>query len=68
MIKQMYEVLSVQSPAKKLRQTTIEPGNITFTKANLEKVQHSHSDLLVIQLIINNYDVKWILVDTRSSV
>ena len=40
MIKQMYEVLSVQSPAKKTRQTTTELGSIIFTKVDLERVQH----------------------------
>ncbi|GFS35507.1 hypothetical protein Acr_00g0040260 [Actinidia rufa] len=65
-LKQIYEVLSVHSPAKKLRKETIEPGSITFTKADLERVQHPHSNPLVIQLKINNYDVRRILVDTGS--
>ena len=34
----------------------------------MERVQHLHVDLLVIQLKINNYDVKIILVDTTSSI
>ena len=45
-----------------------KPRSITFTKADLEKVQHPHSDPLVIQLRMNGYDVKMILVDTGSSV
>lgn len=68
MIKQMHEVLSVQSPAKKPRQAVSKPGSIKFTRVNLEKVQHPHSDTLVIQLRLNNYDVKRILVDTKSSI
>ena len=68
MIKQMHKVLSVQSSAKKSRQSISELGSITFTRANLERVQHPHSDPLVIQLRMNNYDVKRILVDTGSSV
>ena len=44
MIKQMYEVFSFQSLAKKLRKTATEPRSITFTKANLKRVQHLHSD------------------------
>ena len=64
----MSEVLSVQSMAKKLRQTISELGSITFTKADLERVQHPHSDPLVIQLSMNDYDVKMILVDTGSLV
>ena len=54
----MNEVLSVQSMAKKPRQMVFELGSITFFKVDLEKVQHSHSDLLVIQLRMNGYDVK----------
>ena len=38
MIKKMYEILSVHSPAKKLRLATFELGSIMFTKANLERV------------------------------
>ena len=68
MIKQMNEVLSVQSMAKKMRHTMFEPENITFSKAGLERVQHPHANPLVIQPKINNYDVKKILVDTGSSV
>ncbi|GFY97770.1 hypothetical protein Acr_12g0003110 [Actinidia rufa] len=41
---------------------------ITFSRADLERVQHPHSDPLVVQLRIGGYDVKRILVDTRSSV
>ena len=43
-------------------------GSIAFSKANLEKVQHPHVDPLVIQLKINNYDIKRILVDMESSI
>ena len=43
MIRQMNEVLSVQSMEKKLRQMIFEPGSIVFTKADLERVQHSHA-------------------------
>ena len=64
----MNEILSVQSMAKKPRQTISEPESITFTKVNLERVQHPHSDPLVIQLRMNNYDVKRILMNTGSSV
>ncbi|XP_057489426.1 uncharacterized protein LOC130775293 [Actinidia eriantha] len=41
---------------------------VTFFRANLERVQHPHSDLLVVQRRIGGYDVKRILVDTKSSV
>ena len=68
MIRQMNEVLSVQSTAKKPRQSIFKSGIITFIKADLNMVQHSYSDHLVIQLRISNYDMKRILVDTRSSV
>ncbi|XP_057493212.1 uncharacterized protein LOC130778721 [Actinidia eriantha] len=67
MIKQMHEVLSVQSSTNKLRQAVTKPGSITFTWADLERVHHPHSDPFVIQLKMNNYDVKRILVDTGSS-
>ena len=54
--------------AKKSRQIVSKLGNIIFSKADLEWVQCSHIDPLVIQLRINNYDTKRILVDTESSV
>ena len=38
MIKQIYEVLSVHLLAKKPRLEVSEPGSITFTKADLERV------------------------------
>ena len=64
----MYEVLSVHSQVKKSRTAGMELGSITFTNSNLERVQHPHPDSLVIQLKMNNYDVRRILVDTDSSV
>ena len=64
----MYEFLSVHSPAKKSRIAAIEPGSITFNKADLEMVQYPDFDLLVFQLKMNSYDVKKILVDMRSLV
>ncbi|PSS08152.1 Topoisomerase [Actinidia chinensis var. chinensis] len=67
-LKQIYEVLSVHSPAKKSRKEVTEPESITFIKADLERVQHPHSDPLVIQHRMNNYDVRRILMDTGSSV
>ena len=68
MIRQIKEVLSVKSMAKKSRQMMSDPGSITLTKADLERVQHPYSEPLVIQLRMNDYDVKRILVDTGSSV
>ncbi|GFY86367.1 hypothetical protein Acr_05g0000060 [Actinidia rufa] len=66
MIKQMHEVLSVQSQTKKIK--TIELERDCVTLADLERVQHPHSDPLVVQLRIGGYDVRRILVDTGSSV
>ena len=43
-----------------------EPGSIMFSRADLERIQHLHADPQVIQLKINNYDMKRILVDTWS--
>ena len=63
MIRQINEVLSVQTMAKKPRQMAFEPGSITFSRADPKRVQHPHSDTLVVQLRINNYDIKRILVD-----
>ena len=68
MIRQMNKVLSVQSTAKKLRQMISKPESITFTKADLKRVQHPHADPLVIQLRMNGYDVKRILVNIGNSV
>ncbi|GFY87855.1 hypothetical protein Acr_05g0014940 [Actinidia rufa] len=68
MIKQMHEVLSVQAPPKKIKTAETERDCVTFSRAELERVQHPHSDPLVVQLRIGGYDVKRILVDTGSSV
>ncbi|GFY85504.1 hypothetical protein Acr_04g0002420 [Actinidia rufa] len=68
MIKQMHEVLSVQSLPKKIKTAETERECVTFSRADLERVQHPHSDPLVVQLRIGGYDVKRILVDTGSSV
>ncbi|GFZ00954.1 hypothetical protein Acr_14g0005890 [Actinidia rufa] len=68
MIKQMHEVLSVQAPPKKIKTAETERDCVTFSRAELERVQHPHSDQLVVQLRIGGYDVKRILVDTGSSV
>ncbi|GFZ08576.1 hypothetical protein Acr_20g0003840 [Actinidia rufa] len=68
MIKQMHEVLSVQSLPKKMKAAKAERECVTFSRTDLERVQHPHSDLLVVQLRIRRYDVKRILVDTKSSV
>ena len=64
----MHEVLSLQPAVKEPRQGLSEPWSITFTKADLGRVQHPHNDPLVIQLRVHNYDVKRILVDTNNSV
>ncbi|XP_057512776.1 uncharacterized protein LOC130794833 [Actinidia eriantha] len=68
MIRQMHEVLSVRSMPKKMKAAEAEKECITFSRADLERVQHPHSDPLVVQLRIDRYDVKRILVDTGSSV
>ncbi|GFY91124.1 hypothetical protein Acr_07g0013200 [Actinidia rufa] len=51
-IRQMHEVLSIQSLLKRPRTAKIEKECITFSKADLERVQHPHSDPLVVQLKI----------------
>ena len=68
MIRQMNEVLLVQSMAKKLRQIVSELESITLSKVDLERVQYPHDDPLVIHLRINNYDVKRITMDTGNSI
>ncbi|PSR88326.1 DEAD-box ATP-dependent RNA helicase [Actinidia chinensis var. chinensis] len=68
MVRQMHEVLSVHSSAKKPRVVAAKLGSLMFTNADLDRMQHPHSDPLVIQLRMNNYDVRQVLVDTRSSV
>ncbi|GFZ08917.1 hypothetical protein Acr_20g0007250 [Actinidia rufa] len=62
------KVLLVQSTVKKPRQAVSKLGSITFTRADLERVQYPYFDPLVIQLRMDNYDVKRILVDTGSLV
>ncbi|GFS29531.1 hypothetical protein Acr_00g0007120 [Actinidia rufa] len=68
MIRQMHEVLSVQSVPKKMKAAEVEKECITFSRADLERVQHPHSDPLVVQLRIGRYDIKRILIDIGSSV
>ncbi|GFZ07044.1 hypothetical protein Acr_18g0012140 [Actinidia rufa] len=46
----------------------LNPRSITFTETDLERVQHPYVEPLVIQLKMNGYDVKRILVDTGSSI
>ncbi|XP_057478211.1 uncharacterized protein LOC130765726 [Actinidia eriantha] len=65
MIRQMHEVLSVRSTPKRLKESEAEKDCITFSRADLERVKHPHSDPLVVQLRIGGYDVKRILVDTE---
>ena len=72
-IKQMHEVLSVQSAMGKRRQCLCEPGSITFTKADIESGQHPTTILWSSKcrsttMMIYDYDVKQILVDLGSSV
>ena len=57
-VRQMNKVLSIQRAAKKQRQGQSEPGNNTFNKADLERVQYPHNVHLVIQLWVHNYDVQ----------
>ena len=64
----MNGVFLVQTMAKKLRQMASEPRSIMFSRTNLERVQHPPIDPLVIQLRVNNYDMKRILEDTGSFV
>ncbi|GFS39644.1 hypothetical protein Acr_00g0064080 [Actinidia rufa] len=66
-IRQMHEVFSVQLTMKKPTQGLFELGSIIFTNADLKRVQHPHSDPLVIQLWVHNYEIKRILVDTSNS-
>ncbi|KAK1257691.1 hypothetical protein QJS04_geneDACA016817 [Acorus gramineus] len=44
-----------------------DQGIISFSNGDREGVQAPHSNHLVITLRISNYDIKRILVDTRSS-
>ncbi|GFZ15662.1 hypothetical protein Acr_25g0000710 [Actinidia rufa] len=67
MIRQMHEVLSVQSLPKKMKATETERECVTFSRADLKRVQHPHLDPLVVQLRIGGYDIKRILVDTENS-
>ncbi|GFS40490.1 hypothetical protein Acr_00g0068850 [Actinidia rufa] len=56
------------APPKKIKTAETERDCVTFSRAELERVQHPHSDPSVVQLRIGGYDVKRILVDTGSSV
>ena len=62
----MHEILSVQLVTKKPKQSSLELESITFTKENLERIQHSHNNPLVIQLQIHNYNIKRILAYSDS--
>ena len=64
----MNKVLSIHLVAKKPRQSSSKPENITFTKEDLAQVQHPNNNPLFIQLRINGNDVKQIPVDSNNSV
>ncbi|GFS31847.1 hypothetical protein Acr_00g0019520 [Actinidia rufa] len=57
----------VQSLPKRMKVAEAEIECVTFSRADLERVQHPYSDPLMVQLRIGGYDVKRILVDTGSS-
>ncbi|XP_077223335.1 uncharacterized protein LOC143856939 [Tasmannia lanceolata] len=62
-------VFSMEMPSKKVRKDLPQEGQIiSFSSEDYEGLQVPHYDALVIRLIIANFDVGKILVDTRSSV
>ena len=41
--------------------------NIIFSEEDLRGVQTSHNDAVAVSMTIANYDIKWCLVDNKSS-
>ena len=60
------QVNSVQ-PALPQGGTLLIDGVITFPPVDPNRVLHPYEDALILTLGINNYDVRWILVDPDSS-
>ena len=58
------EVVEVQAVSKLPRLNT----SITFSDSDLEGCQHPHDDPLVIQAVVANKTVHWVLIDNGSSV
>ena len=53
-----------EPPSKKAR----VQHSIAFSSDNLRGIRTPHDDPMVISLVIAKHDVKWVLVDNRSSV
>lgn len=62
----MREVLSLQLAIKKGK--TEEKDVISFSTRDLERIQTSHNNALVVTLPVKEFDVKCILIDQGSSV
>lgn len=43
-----------------------EEKPITFTTKDMTGIEHPHDDALVIDAMIGNYKIQWILFDTES--
>ncbi|XP_077230151.1 uncharacterized protein LOC143863356 [Tasmannia lanceolata] len=62
-------VFSMEMPSKKSRtDPTHEDQVITFSHEDLDGLQVPHNDALVVRLVVANFDIGKILVDTGSSV
>lgn len=73
-IKQMREAMSIMPANKRQTEESEEEASqlnnekIIFTKVNLERVQLTHNDPLVVRLRIHDYMEKRILINSDSSV
>lgn len=66
-IEQGMQVLSVGQPPKRKYQLPEDPHQISFTELDLEGLQLPHEDALVVELGIDDLDVRRILIDQGSS-
>lgn len=63
--KRARQVCSVRATPED-EQLSQEP--ITFTSQDAHGIQHPHNDTLVVELVMEDFDVKRVLIDTGSSV
>ncbi|XP_077232280.1 uncharacterized protein LOC143868152 [Tasmannia lanceolata] len=63
------QIHAVEAPAKKLRlDSTDSEEQIVFTKKDYDDVHLPHDDAIVVRLIIANFNVSKVMIDTGNSV
>ncbi|EEF45065.1 conserved hypothetical protein [Ricinus communis] len=60
-VRSVYSIAISREPRKNF-------GLIKFSDANSQGILNSHNDALVVKAYINNFLVRWILIDDKSSI